>query len=320
MVLTIAAGVLAGLVGVNFALPKVVYRGLIGLQRKLAGLKTRQVTIDGHELVYLDGGRGDPLLLIHGFGADCDAWPLLAMHLNQRFRIVAPDLPGFGDSSRRPEASYSLDDQLARLEAFAAALGLDRFHLAGNSMGGYLAAHYAARHPEQVMSLWLLAPAGVSTAEESELQQMLARGENPLLVESEADFRRLLSMCVAKSQYVPGAVIKALAARAISDKAFHNKLFDELFASASPLEGVLEGLSVPTLIQWGDEDRLLHVSGAQVLHRLLPNSQLCLMHHTGHVPMREDPRGSARAFLDFQLKDWPAAASRAATASPTSRN
>lgn len=320
MVLTIAAGVLAGLVGVNFALPKVVYRGLIGLQRKLAGLKTRQVTIDGHELVYLDGGRGDPLLLIHGFGADCDAWPLLAMHLNQRFRIVAPDLPGFGDSSRRPEASYSLDDQLARLEAFAAALGLDRFHLAGNSMGGYLAAHYAARHPEQVMSLWLLAPAGVSTAEESELQQMLARGENPLLVESEADFRRLLSMCVAKSQYVPGAVIKALAARAISDKTFHNKLFDELFASASPLEGVLEGLSVPTLIQWGDEDRLLHVSGAQVLHRLLPNSQLCLMHHTGHVPMREDPRGSARAFLDFQLKDWPAAASRAATASPTSRN
>ena len=318
MTLLLAAAGL--LVGLNFAAPKVIYRGLIGLQRKLAGLRTLRVTVDGHELVYLDGGRGDPLLLIHGFGADCDAWPPLAMHLNRRFRILAPDLPGFGDSSRRPDASYSLNDQLARLEAFVAALELKRFHVAGNSMGGYLAAHYAARHPDQVMSLWLLAPAGVSTAQESELQQMLARGENPLLVNSEADFRRLLSMCVAREQYVPGAVIKALAARAVRDKAFHNKLFDELFASASPLEDVLEGLSVPTLIQWGDQDRLLHVSGAQVLHRLLPNSQLCLMNNIGHVPMREDPRGSARAFLEFQLTDWPAAASRAATAAPTSRS
>lgn len=320
MGVTILAAALLGLVGVNFALPKVVYRGLVGLQRKMAGLNTLRTTVDGHDIVYLDGGRGDPLLLVHGFGADCDAWPLLAMHLNSRFRIIAPDLPGFGDSSRRPDAPYSLDDQLRRLEGFAAALGLTRFHLAGNSMGGYLAAHYAARHPGQVMSLWLLAPAGVSTAEESELQQLLARGDNPLLVNTEADFRRLLNMCVARAPYVPGAVVKALAARAIADRAFHNKLFDELFASASPLEGVLEGLPVPTLIQWGDKDRLLHVSGAQVLHRLLPNSQLCLMNDIGHVPMREDPQGSARAFLEFQLTDWPAAASRAATDAPTSRS
>ena len=87
MGMTILVATTIVLAGLNFAAPKVVYRSLVGLQRRLAGLRTRRLRVDGHDIVYLDGGRGDPLLLVHGFGADCDAWPLLAMHLNQRFRV-----------------------------------------------------------------------------------------------------------------------------------------------------------------------------------------------------------------------------------------
>jgi len=301
MLLPFVLGLIACGVGAYFAFPQAVSQFLINLQRKAAGLTTKTVTVDNHNIVYLEGGQGDPLLLIHGFGADCDAWPRMATHLNSRFHLVIPDLPGFGASSRIPTARYGLDEQLARLAAFCKAVGLKKFHIAGNSMGGYLAAHYAARYPEQISSLWLLAPAGVAGADKSDLQAMLENGENPLLIRSVADFQRILRMCVAKPSYIPGAVVKTLAKRAIVDCDFHSKLFDELFASATPLEDALIGNPVPTLIQWGDKDRLLHYSGADILHRMLPNSRVFLMPDTGHVPMQEAPEASAKAYLDFQL-------------------
>jgi pimeloyl-ACP methyl ester carboxylesterase len=108
--------------------------------------------------------------------------------------------------------------------------------------------------------------------------------------------------------------MRTLAARAIADCEFHSRLFDELFASAVPLEEALKGMTVPTLIQWGDRDRLLHVSGASILHALLPGSQLQVMHNIGHVPMQEAPRDAAQAFMIFQA----GLASRAATPAPTS--
>jgi pimeloyl-ACP methyl ester carboxylesterase len=174
MLLPFVLGLIACGVGAYFAFPQAVSQFLINLQRKAAGLTTKTVTVDHHNIVYLEGGQGDPLLLIHGFGADCDAWPRMAAHLNSRFHLVIPDLPGFGGSSRIPTARYGLDEQLARLAAFCKAVGLKKFHIAGNSMGGYLAAHYAARYPEQISSLWLLAPAGVAGADKSDLQAMLA--------------------------------------------------------------------------------------------------------------------------------------------------
>lgn len=308
-------GLLAALMLAYHLFPAPVCRALIALQRRVAGLRSHRLVVDDHTLHYLEGGSGDTLLLIHGFGADCDAWAPMAASLTSQYHVVAPDLPGFGDSSRVPSASYTLDDQLGRLEAFITHLGLTRFHLAGNSMGGYLAAHYAARHPGQVRTLWLLAPAGVATAEESELQQMIAGGDNPLLVRTPADFQRIIRMVVATPRYLPGAVTRTLAARAIMDCDFHGRLFEQLSATAIPLEEALKGVTVPTLIQWGDKDRLLHVSGAAILHALLPGSTLQVMPNIGHVPMQEAPRDAAQAFMVFQV----GTESRATTPAPTSR-
>jgi triacylglycerol lipase len=251
-------------------------------------------------VVYLDGGAGEPLVLLHGFGASRDNWIPVAKELARRFRIVAPDLPGYGDSSRRPDAGYSLDDQLARIEAFVRKLGLARFHLGGNSMGGYLAAHYAARHPAEVKSLWLLAPAGVVSATPSEVMNALAQGANPLLVRSEEDFERVVDLCFVRAPWMPAAFRRVLARRAIADAAFHARLFGELFSAPLAFEEALPGLATPTLITWGEHDRILDVSGARILHALLPVSRLALMPDTGHVPMMEKPREAAARFLEFQ--------------------
>jgi len=300
MLVYLLLGLCALLVAGYFIAPEPYVDAALRLQRRAAGLKTKSVRVGGHRIVYMEGGEGEPLVLLHGFGATRDNWSLLAKELTPHFRVIAPDLPGYGESGRHASAFYSLSSQLGRLDGFVRALGLTRFHLGGNSMGGYLAAHYAHQHPNSIQSLWLLAPAGVVSAEPSEVLAALERGENPLLVKQEADFAHIIELCFVKPPYMPAGFRRVFAARAMADAEFHARLFDELFREPRPFEEHLPGLPTPTLITWGERDRVLHASGARILHGLLPASELHLMPETGHVPMVEKPQDCATAFLNFQ--------------------
>lgn len=276
-----------------------LFNAAIRLQRGKAGLKEKTVKVDGHDIVYLDGGSGEPLVLLHGFGANKDNWSQIAPLLSPHFRLIVPDLPGFGDSTRNLDARYAADEQVARLKSFIADLGLGPVHVGGNSMGGYLAGLYAARYPAKVKSAWLLAPAGVAAAEESEFFRCLERGENPLLVDNMADFRALLDMCFTKVPYLPSAFQRCLCERNISDREFNAKVFTEIFTEPPALEVALEGSTVKTQILWGDGDRILHPSGAQILGESIGGAQTIVMRRMGHCPMLERPRETADLYLKF---------------------
>ena len=98
-------------------------------------------------------------MLLHGIGANLYCWRTLIPKLATRFTVIAPDLPGFGQSSARPDAQYGLDDQVERLKAFFIGLGINQTYLVGNSMGGNLALWYALVHPGDVLGLTVIAPA-----------------------------------------------------------------------------------------------------------------------------------------------------------------
>jgi pimeloyl-ACP methyl ester carboxylesterase len=268
-------------------------------QRAKAKLEEKIVHIDGHDVVYLDGGSGEPLILLHGFGANKDNWSQIAPLLTPHFRLIIPDLPGFGDSSRNNDARYGASEQLARLRSFIAELGLGAVHLGGNSMGGYLAGLYAARYPGEVKSQWLLAPAGVAAAEPSEYFQCIERGENPLLVDTPADFKRLIDMCFTKMPYVPRAFQRCLCERNIAERDFNEKIFRDVFTEPLALEKELEGSTVKTQILWGDGDRILHPSGAGILGDTISRAQTIVMDRMGHCPMLERPRETAALYLKF---------------------
>lgn len=300
-------GVLGALCTLSLALlalyylaPGAVLHGAVAVARRAAHLRAATVTVDAHRVSYLEGGKGEALLLLHGFGANKDNWTPIAPYLARRFHLYVPDLPGFGDSSRIATADYGVEAQLERLRVFVDTLGLQRFHLGGNSMGGYLAALFAARHPERVASLWLLAPAGALGAAQSETLALIERGDNPLVTDTPEQFERLARLCFHRQPWLPAQFRRPLLARARREAGFNHKIFGEMFGDPVGLEDRIAGLATPTLVAWGDDDRVLHPSGLDIVGALLPASRRILMPAMGHVPMLERPAETAADYLRFR--------------------
>jgi pimeloyl-ACP methyl ester carboxylesterase len=186
------------------------------------------------------------------------------------------------------------------VHAFVQALGFHDVCVGGNSMGGAIAGVYAARYPQEAKCLWLLAPAFVESSKPSELDKRLDRGENPLLVDDVDGFERLLDFVFVKRPPIPRAVEGYLAEQAVLNRAFNEKIGRDLAAVPLALENEVKGLPVPTLIVWGDHDRLVDVSGAEVLKSVLRKAEVVVLPDVGHIPMVERPEECAKAFLRFR--------------------
>lgn len=305
--LLLLALTIAVYVGLYFLAPKKIADTAMSLERMRAGLQRSEMNIDGFHIVYLEGGPqgAPPLLLLHGIGADKDNWTRVAATLTKRYRVYAIDLPGFGESSKPADARYRISDQVERVALVASKLGLTRFHLGGNSMGGWISAAYAIAHPDQVQSLWLLDPAGMMSADDSEMTKLLAAGmPPPLFARSAQDFGRLMQFVMQKPPFIPAPVRQVLIDRQIANYALNETIFGEIREQSGALDATLEALqpplATPTLIVWGEKDRVLHPSGAAILHRLLPNSQVLMMAGIGHLPMLEAPGRAAQDYLAFR--------------------
>jgi pimeloyl-ACP methyl ester carboxylesterase len=283
-----------------FNAPERLVRGAIAYERRLAGLERKEISPPhGRRSVYLEGGRGAPLVLLHGFGANKDSFVRVAKYLTPHYRVVIPDLSGFGESAKPPQADYAPRAQAERLRTLVHALGLGKLHLGGNSMGGHIALTYAARYPKEVASLWLLDAAGVWSAPPSELRKIMTdTGENPLLVKNEEEFARLISLVTAKPPMIPRPLLDVLAQPRIQNYALEQRIFKQI--AADSVEERIRGLAIPALIVWGQQDRVLHPATAGILQMLLIRSEVVMMPGVGHVPMLEEPEKSALDYLRFR--------------------
>jgi len=300
-----ALGVLGALVvgvGVYFytSAPERAVRAALAYERRLAGLERKEITLaSGLSYVYLEGGRGAPLVLLHGFGADKDNFARVAKYLTPHYRVIVPDLVGFGESSRPPQADYAPRAQAERLRALMRQLGVEKLHLGGNSMGGHIALTYAARYPKEVESLWLLNAAGVWSAPPSELRRTMAQtGENPMLVQDEDDFAHLVSLLTAQPLMIPRPFLDVLAQERIKNYALEQRIFKQL--AADSVEERIRGLAIPALIAWGQQDRVLHPGSAGILQMLLIKSEVVMLPGVGHLPMIEAPEKCALDYLRFR--------------------
>ncbi len=277
------------------------------LLRRRGGMVQKGVVVDGRTWPYLEGG--DPskplLLLVHGFAGDKDNWSMIAPYLTRDYHVIAPDLPGFGENERDPDLAYDLQAQTARLKVFADTLGLRRPHVAGNSMGGWIALRYAIDYPGALASLTLLDNAGVNGANESALQKQAANEDyNPLVIASLEDADRLVAMVVHKPPYIPSRLKPVLYADALKYRDQLDTIFWVIATEGRdhPLNDRLGEVKVPTLIIWGRHDQLLDVSCVPVLEAGIAGSVSHIFDHVGHVPMIEDPKATAAVMKGFLAK------------------
>ncbi len=294
--------ILLCLMGFYYLFPEAAFKLVIRVERGIGGLAANRLDTGGLRFAYLEGGQGEPLVLLHGFGANKDNWTRIGRHLTPHFRVIAPDLIGFGDSSPAPDGDYSIRLQAERLGAFVRALGVESFHLGGSSMGGNIAGVWAATDPARVKSLLLIAPGGVVSAEPSEMHRRLQAGEAiPLVAADEAEYDRLLDFVFVERPFIPGPMKKVLVKEAVAHRPQNLRIWDQMHRSreAAPLERALAGLAVPTLIVWGAQDRVLHVSGGGVLAAEMPKARSAVMTAVGHLPMIEKPGETAGLYLEF---------------------
>ena len=287
-------------IGLNWLAPLATARWLRNALRRVAGLQARVIDVQGRPFPYLVGGSGQALVLVHGFTADKDTWGAVSRHLTHKYTVIAPDLPGFGDATRDPQANYSLDVQVENLRAFLHIMGLARVHLGGNSMGGGVVALYAAKYPQEVASLWLIDAAATGEVTRSELMKHYdATGEFPLLVQTQAQQLAKLALVFGHRQYIPHSLAYAMASEAKRDFDFHRQILKTI-RDDIPIEARYSALQTPTLIVTGDQDRVVPPASVQTLAKVFVQSQVRVMPGLGHIPMVEAPKAVANDYLAFR--------------------
>jgi abhydrolase domain-containing protein 6 len=292
----------AGTLGIGAAVayrraPERALDAAIWAARAAARVRLRTARAGDHQLAYLEGGRGDPVVLLHGFGSDKDVWAPLAALITHRVRVIAPDLPGFGDSDYQPGASYDIASQLDRLAAFFDTLELDRIHLVGAAMGGQLAGAFAARHPERVNSLTLIAPDGIEAPNPTHIQRAQQKGELPQVARTRDEYDRLFALSAARPLPLPRRMKLALIDRGIARAEINHKIGTDLLESPMPLEPLLAELEAPAAVLWGADDRIADASGLEVFRDKLPHAKTLTLESCGHTPMLERPIETAKHVL-----------------------
>lgn len=272
-------------------------------QEGIAGLKRREAVIDGHKIAYLDNGRDTAarvVVFVHGFGDSSASWMFFARSFRDGdYRVIVPDLLGFGRSARPPEADYGYPAQANRLFRLLEQLKVTRAHLIGNSMGGGVVAQMALLQPQAVASLTLIDAAGVHY-KATELDQQVLKGSNFLIPRKPGDFERLLDFVMQQKPVMTRPIIDYLADRAMKDAPLHDRIFHEvLLRDVGFLTLSLPDIQAPTLVLWGEKDRVLHPDNAKVFQRYIPGSRLHYFPDVGHVPMTEVPDASARVVMQF---------------------
>ncbi len=220
--------VIAAIVVSYYAFPEKVAGYMIDAARSKAGLTKKEIKIDDQNIVYLEGGKGPTILLLHGFTGSKDNWTRFALYLTKDYHLVIPDIPGYGESSMIEKDSYDLSSQISRLHKFVQALELKKFHIAGNSMGGFFAGIYAIHYPDEIISVGLFDAAGVTSLEKSVVMKMMEKGENPLLLKDSNDLPRLMTLLFTNPPGLPYPIKKVMIKTALANRKFYEKELKEI--------------------------------------------------------------------------------------------
>lgn len=297
----LAAVVVVGLLVLYAAFPGVLVRGLMVAQRSQFDFTRREAGVPGGTVAYLEGGSGAPLVLLHGFAADKDSWFPMAGRLAEEYRVIIPDLPGFGETTVDAGGDYRPAAQAARVHAFLQALGAGPVHLAGWSMGGHVGGLLAHEHPEAVRSLILLVTGGIATDSVTPVWANVLGGTRSMLASTRGELDTALTTVLEIRDPVPGFFKRAILQNTRRRRATWDSVSRQTLAPEyrSSLDAVAPGITVPTLVLWGERDVLLHVAMGRRLAERIPGATFVALPQCGHGCPLSDPEATVAPILAF---------------------
>ncbi|TCJ20082.1 alpha/beta hydrolase [Rubrobacter taiwanensis] len=267
------------------------------LECRYAGGGSRFAEVRGLRVHYRDEGEGPVLLMLHGVFSSLHTWEGWVERLRGRYRLVRPDVPGFGLTGPPADVVGMVRDIEGVLDEFADALGLGSFSLAGSSLGGYFAWRYALARPERVERMVLISSAGYPLR----MPPLLRLASTPVF----GDFFRFVSPrplvrmslreVYADRRRVTGELVRRYHELMLrpGNRRTLRAASSELMRQFAAHHSEIRRIATPTLVMWGEEDRWIPPHHARRFVRDLQNASLVTYPGVGHVPMEESPERTA---------------------------
>ncbi len=272
-----ALGVVALLLGLGAAIywdPLWVVDQGVRLQFAMEGLHSEFVQVGSNRVHYYVGGKGTPLLLIHGMGGRAEDWsPAISILTQNGFRIYAIDLLGSGQSAH-PDIAYSITEQTAMVHGFLATMHLEHIDVAGWSLGGWVALQLAENDPQSVQRLVLIDSAGLTF--------YVPFGPQVFTPTDKAGLERLMSLLTPNPVPMPDFLAHAILRRLRKNNWVVQRTVQSVIVGRDRMDGRLGAIHVPVLLAWGAQDELIPVSIARTMHEQMPQSVLETYSGCGH--------------------------------------
>jgi pimeloyl-ACP methyl ester carboxylesterase len=270
----------------------------------------RWVTVEGNRLNVVDLGEGPAIVFVHGLSGSWPNWLEQLPVLAKDHRVIAMDLPGFGHSPM-PEEPITISAYARLLDGLLDALSVSAATVVGNSMGGFVSTELAIVYPQRVERLVLVSAAGISTYRHRDVERiepylrrlapMVALYTGWTAARSDWIVRRsgLRNLTLGFVMRHPSRLPGALAAEQLRG-AGKPGFMPALRANIDyPIRERLPEIACPTLIVWGDEDRVIPVEDASAFEELIPNSRKVIFEGTGHMAMLERPAAFNELLHEF---------------------
>lgn len=251
---------------------------------------------DGNRIRYLESGTSkNTLVLIHGLGASSERWDQVIPLFEKDFKVIAPDLIGFGYSDK-PLADYTPEFFSDFLEKFFLSANLQRPHIIGSSLGGQIAAEFATSHSEHIEKLVLVSPAGVMKQSTPALDAYIMAAMYPNEESAKNAFEMMDGSGKSVSEHIVNSFVERM--RLPNAKlAFMSTLLG--LKNSEIITSKLQTISAPTLIVWGLNDPVIPITHADSFVSSIPDCRFYRMDGCGHTPYVQDPPAFACKVLEF---------------------
>ena len=259
-------------------------------------VKEKFLQIDGNKIRYLDSGNSkNTIVLIHGLGASAERWDQIIPIFTDEFRVIVPDLVGFGYSDK-PLVDYTPEFFADFLEKFFVASDIKSPVLIGSSLGGQICAEYAASHSSDLEKLVLVSPAGVMKQSTPALDAYIMAALYPNEQSAQNAFKMMEGSGKDIDEQIVNGFIKRMQLPN-AKLAFMSTVLG--LKNSNSIVPKLQSISTPTLVIWGSDDPVIPIHHAESFVSAIQNCGFFKMDGCGHTPYVQDPSTFASKVLEF---------------------